>query len=93
MPAGDPMVFQQQRDRWIANLVSGNVHTYSVGDAKESIHNIARALITAVPTCVDQSDIKSLTAYRVGVMKLAEVLTGQSAADADGETIRKLMED
>lgn len=64
--------------------------TYSVdGKTKESIRNIARSLLTIVPDCVDQSDKKAVVAYRVGVMKLAEALTGQNAMEADRETVNR----
>jgi hypothetical protein len=85
MASGDPSVFQEQRDRYTARLISGTVRGYSIGDMKENIHNVARSVMTDVPECVDKSDAKALAAYRVGVMKLAEALTGESARPVSGK--------
>lgn len=49
----------------------------------EVIHNAAKSLLTNIPPCIDSLDGKTVVAYRVGVMELAKLLTGESAIQSD----------
>lgn len=59
---------------------------------RETIHSIAKSLLRAPPSHVTKAGGKAVVGYRVGLMKLAEALTGQTVAEADEATITAALE-